>query len=901
MFRKCLSVLLAVCFILSAIIIVPASVSAKTSGDYEYYILGDGTARIKGYTGAGGDVTIPSVIGGHTVTSINSSAFSYCDGLTSITIPDSVTSIGDSAFHGCTSLTSITLPETLKSIGESTFLWCTSLQSINIPSTVSNIGDWAFAVCTGLTEITIPDSVRSIGVRAFGGCTGLTNITIGNSVESIGSSAFEDCTSLTSIVIPDSVTSISYSAFSGCSALSSVIIGKSATDIQWEYYNNPFRNCNNLTTIIIDEENTTYDSRNNCNAVIDSNTDTLIFGCAATVVPDTVSGIGKYAFFYQPNLTTITIPNSVTSIGASAFSYCRNLTSITLSDSVTSIGHQAFFDCSALSAIDIPESVTVIGSSVFSNCSSLATITVDPSNKIYDSRNNCNAIIESNSNTLIYGCKSTVIPETVTAIEEYAFVSSPELTAISVPASVTSIGVKALGYKVVDEMGNGKIDGFIIYGYTGTEAERYATDNGFTFIALDTVDTSKVTITKTDIKADSVFNNDGYGSLRINPSNDDGQTVSPQAALIDCNGTFLFPYKETQHRYYISDNIVSLVSGPYTNYADDPVGFYTLDGDVAFAGDYYGATNLKDGYAFVTSDCNSIDLTVKSYLIDQNGQVVAELQDGFNQLVYFGAGDTFSRISAKDNTTANLLGDLLLCWSFASMADYCNGVIESIYYMDRTGQKVLELPLSEYASASSFSEGLAAVQSAETGKWGYIDKTGDLVIPCQYDDCGYFADDIAKTRLNNKWGYINAKNEVVIPFAYDAAFGAGSGLASVGKGGKFGLVDYNNHIVVPFEYDDISSFEGGVAYAVKDGYVYIITLNAEQEPVLLGDADGDGIVTVFDATAIQRQLVGLSNDSYVEDAADADGDGRISVFDATEIQRHLVGLSANEGIGKPIV
>ena len=129
-----------------------------------------------------------------------------------------------------------------------------------------------------------------------------------------------------------------------------------------------------------------------------------------------VTAIGVQAFRDCTGLTSITIPNSVTTIESYAFSGCTGLTSITIPNSVTTIRSNAFSSCSGLTSITIPNSVTAIGVQVFSDCTELTSITVDSSNPKYDSRNNCNAIIETASNTLVIGCQNTVIPNSVTAI-----------------------------------------------------------------------------------------------------------------------------------------------------------------------------------------------------------------------------------------------------------------------------------------------------------------------------------------------------------------------------------------------------------------------------------------------------------------------------------------------------
>ena len=302
--------------------------------------------------------------------------------------------------------------------------------------TVTSIGGYAFYNCSGLTSVTIPNSVTSIGNGAFFGCSDLTSVTIPNSVTSIGDAAFSECKGLTSVTIPNSVTFIGNDAFFGCSGLTSVTIPNSVTSIgKWA-----FHGCSGLTSVIVENGNPKYDSRNNCNAIIEIATNTLLYGCNNTVIPNSVTSIGEDAFYGCSGLTSVSIPNSVTSIGDYAFFRCNGLTSVTIPNSVTSIGMSAFSDCSGLTSVTIPNSVASIGSYAFRNCSGLTSIIVENGNPKYDSRNNCNAIIETATNTLLHGCKNTVIPNSVTSIGSYAFRSCSGLTSISIPNSVISIG-----------------------------------------------------------------------------------------------------------------------------------------------------------------------------------------------------------------------------------------------------------------------------------------------------------------------------------------------------------------------------------------------------------------------------------------------------------------------------
>ena len=358
-----------------------------------------------------GTLTIQSVVNGYSVTSIGKCAFPKCTGLTSVNIPNSVTSIGESAFELCSSLTSVTNG-----------------------SSVESIGARAFSGCSGLTSVTIPNSVESIGDYAFSGCNGLTSITIGNSVKSIRVGAFSGCSGLTSIFIPSSVTSIEYWAFSGC-------IG--------------------LTSITVENGNTVYDSRGNCNAIIQTGTNILLVGCKNTVIPSTVASIGNYAFYGCTGLPSITIPNSVTSIGDYAFSCCSGLTTLTISNPATTIGDYAFYGCSGLSPIPTNNNVTSISPGSFGGCKVghcgenvtfkfddvTKTLTISGTGPMssYDIKAYGLPMspwyhdFGSKHHPYSDDIQTIIIEDGVTSIGSYAFYRLKNLTSITIPSTVTRI------------------------------------------------------------------------------------------------------------------------------------------------------------------------------------------------------------------------------------------------------------------------------------------------------------------------------------------------------------------------------------------------------------------------------------------------------------------------------
>ncbi len=406
--KRILSIVISAVMMLSLIPMTAFSVSAETdSQGLEYDISSNGTYYVVvDYDGESEEVVIPATFNGKPVKEIGEEAFYMCTDVTSIEIPNSVTNIGALAFGGCESLTDIVIPSSVTGLGDDVFIGCIALESITVASgntVYKAIGNCLIEISTktllfGCKNSVIPDdgSVQTIGNNAFAYCSELTAIEIPDSVTKIAYGAFIFCENLESVLIPDSVQSISAEAFAYCSSLKSIEIPASVKYIgEWA-----FCGCSALESITVASGNPAFKAVNNC--LIDMTTKTLLFGCKNSVIPDE-NGVKKIADW-------------------------------------------AFEGCVDLKSIEIPANITEIGYSAFYDCTGLESITVASENTVYKASGNC--LIETESKTLILGCKKSVIPDdgSVEIIGTESFCGCDGLTRIEIPSTVTTISNGAFAY-----------------------------------------------------------------------------------------------------------------------------------------------------------------------------------------------------------------------------------------------------------------------------------------------------------------------------------------------------------------------------------------------------------------------------------------------------------------------
>lgn len=471
--------------------------SVKVSNEYVYRIQEDDTVQIIDYLGEQNTISIPATIAGKNVTSIGGGAFGSNQLVEDIMLPASVTEIQYESFIGCTSLRQIKFASgsQLKAIEDTAFAGCTKLSDMILPDGVQKLGEEVFK-STGLTEINIPDSVTEIGEWTFSFCNSLQSVSIGAGLNEISEALFADCENIQKVEFSQGsqVKKIGQAAFNGCKKLTSIIIPESVQELGDSVFGNS--------------------------------------GLVEIDIPDSVTKIGMAVFSYCKSLQKVNLGSGLAEISEFMFSGCEQLSQVNFSGvagSVTKIEYGAFVGCDSLQNIEIPDSVKSMNGvsmgGAFTNMEAALWYENQPEGVMYidnvlygykgrveDGTNITiepgTTVIASHAFYLQSGLTGVELPNGVTNIGKFAFFDCENMKEVTIPRSVTEIEPLAFGYvggtpvngSYYDQGDSGcgfaqKVEGFTIYGYPNSAAQKYADENGFEFV-------SNVSYIKGDVNED---------------------------------------------------------------------------------------------------------------------------------------------------------------------------------------------------------------------------------------------------------------------------------------------------------------------------------------------------------------------------------------------------------------
>ena len=866
-------------------------------------------------------VTIPN-----SVTSIGEWAFYSCYGLTSVTIPNSVNNIGTFAFKGCSRLTSVTLDNnwivstsyssdysivdrfgsqvkeyiignSVESIGQYAFSDCSGLTSVTIPNSVNNIGASAFKGCSDLTSVTIPNSVTSIGYDAFLGCSGLTSVIIGNSVTSIGKKAFHSCSGLTSVTIPNSVTSIGYDAFRSCSGLTSVTIPNSVTSIG-QY---AFGNCSSLTSVILD---------NNW----------VVSGCSIETL-------------FGSQIKECIIGNSVTSIGASVFANCSNLTSVTIPNSVTSIGNQAFNGCSALtSVVSEIENPFALGTQAFTNISEQCVLTVPKGTKdAYIAKGWTTEVFKGGVVEELWATSISLDQTSVTLDENNRTI---KLTATILPNNVTNKEavwtssnesvVTVNGEGVVTAMGN------------GTASVTATTNDGAELSA-----SCDVTV---NLQSFTVQIPHGNGTIDLAIRLSGGEATIGASCIstnvagalqlpeMICFGTMEYPLTQIGISAFLGCDKLTSISIPNTVIFIDGMAFINCNaldllyipssvrligcGSYVLFGHNYAilpTTKLivdADNTMYDSrNDCNAIIHTATNTLI--LGCNATRIPDGITTIetnAFFGLD--LQSITLPSSITKIKSGAFGECRKLRSVVSYIETPCRYTNFFDGIADDcVLYVPAGTKAAY------IAKGWTEDVFKGGIIEAAPDpsLLNTLAITDVGVCKGKqiILPVNMNN--------TENITALQFEMSLPAGVTISKCQLTDRKGedhtasymkLANGNYQVTaIPLSKAIFSGTQGAVVnltldvdkgmtvgnYAISLTNIELttsttlainpsdVTATLTVSNIKVGDADGNGKISITDAVAIVSHILGEDIDGFVAAAADVDGNGRITITDAVAV------------------
>ncbi len=919
---RLLSAVLAICMLLTiAPITAFASTGSGTCGDWgdnisweldesgTLTLTGSGAMRDYSYSSGGGDDVSPW------------REFEMENDIKKIVVGDGITSIGSYAFYNCGEVTEVSLPAGFKKIGYAAFDSCGKLKNINLPDGLETIDDYAFSLCSALESIVIPDSVTDLGGSVFFNCYNLVSANIPAGITELKMHLFWGCLSLNSITaIPDQITKIGYGVFTKCSSLTEITLPAGLQEIEYDAFNN----CSALTKITIDESNENY-----------TTVDGVLYNKDKTILVSYPIGNERDSF---------TTPSTLTKIMSNSFAYSKNLKEVTLNEGLEEVPYAAFQNSKIIS-VNIPASVTRIGSFAFTDCYNLQTVNIAEGSKL-----------ESIGMYAFDSCKSLKqieLPEGLKTIDTRVFQNCTILSKVHIPSSVTNVGEKAFYNSAV--LGNTiaingikYLDGWLVWSKTGiTEAE---VDDGAKGIAdgglADHTTLTTVNIPKSVIyiNQDAFDNTPALASINVDEQNTAYSSLD--GILYNKDKTSLVKYGEgrTETAFSVPDGVQSIEAKAISNvFALESV---TLPQSLKDIKDSAFSTNVKLTSVNFSEGLETIDFSAFRHCTALSSFSLPDtLTDidswAFEDTAYYNDESNWENNTLKNNGWLLAVGDIS---GFSYKIDDDVKGIASLAFYDCSAQDLKSLTLPAGLRYIS-SEGLGGIYNVtdiyfpdskevwdsqvKVGEDNYILEkatmhfinrihtveingatlsfdAGDAPVftgsvpdgAPYYIDCerwnsadeGWTSSDFWNQRYGDfegSWGmpltefkadteyyyglYIKANEDYI--FADDAVLKI--------NGNEIALSEENR---AELNNSDTAWLSGLLSFTPSSNLIY-------------GDVDGDGSVTITDATIIQKASIGLVDltDNQIK-CADVTGDGRVSISDVTLIQKYIAGTYSNTGV-----
>lgn len=359
-----------------------------------------------------------------------------------VIVPESVTTITSGAFKENDKIEYVELPLGIEKLGKKAFEKCDNLEHIKFGSIPKECNGCSFCNCKSLSDVIIQNSSL---VRVPPSTSG--KYVVPEGVINILAGAFCDCTNITELIIPEGVEKIEALAFNGLINLKIIRIPASVSSIETK----AFWDCGKVETIIVHKDNPKYDSRDTCNAIVETETNNILFGCSKTVFVDSILSIGEYAFSYCSELTEIVVPETISIVKNNAFENCCNLKRAELPSSLKVLEDSVFSGCEKLESIKLEEGMENINFLAFDGCKNLKSITI-PNSFIPDENilwDNLNEILPSlevpiyNNHYFISLPQSYAghytIPDGIIEVMDSAFLGCESLQSVSLPTSLKTI------------------------------------------------------------------------------------------------------------------------------------------------------------------------------------------------------------------------------------------------------------------------------------------------------------------------------------------------------------------------------------------------------------------------------------------------------------------------------